>query len=361
MPVCVQIVKNAQPECTGISRIAAGLAKNTRPFGYETSVLFLGGGPLEAMMRDCGIPTATVPWGGNRGDLAGAWRVWSWLRRHRADIVHSHHGGLAVRAICRAAGVRAVVQHIHSRILENKEGALVSQLSFRAADAVIASSQAVADCLLRCRSEVVYAGLETESEPPAAAARSGVFKLGVLTRLVPLKNVEGVIRATAQLADEGVELQTEIAGSGPSESSLRTLASELGVAERVRFLGWRSDVRNLIASWNLLVIPSLEESFPITALEAMAAARPVVATRVGGLPELILDRVTGRLIPSGDVEALVASVAELVSDDRLADRMGLEGWKRIRDHFAPGVMAQRTVAIYNRVLKRDVVDFNRAK
>jgi glycosyltransferase involved in cell wall biosynthesis len=350
LPVCIQIVKNARPECTGICRIVTGLAKSTADFGYETSVLFLGAGPLEDEVREQGIRAGVVSWDGSRGDLVGAWKVLRWLRKHRADIVHSHHGGLMVRAVCRAGGVSAVVQHIHSRILENKQDGKISDLSFTAADAVIASSQAVADCLPRCRAEVVYAGLETGPWPPPVADRSGAFKLGVLTRLIPLKNVEALLSATALLRDQGIDVETEIAGSGPSEPSLRSLASTLGIMDRVRFLGWRPDIRGLLASWNILVIPSNEESFPITALEAMAAARPIVASRVGGLAELVVDGVTGRLIAPGNIEKLAGSIAELICDPNLADQMGMEGWKRVKDHFSINLMASRTAAIYNHVL-----------
>ena len=350
MPVCVQIVKNAQPECTGICRIVIGLARSTADFGYETSVLFLGEGPLVADVRKEGIRASVVSWDGGRRELTGAWKAWNWLRRERIDIVHSHHGGLMVRAVCRAGGVNAVVQHVHSRILENRQDGKISELSFRAADAVIASSQAVADCLLRCHPEVVYAGLDTGPDPPPAADHLGRFKLGVLTRLVPLKNVEALLKASALLRNKGIDVEAEIAGSGPSEPSLRSLASSLGLMDRVRFLGWRPDVPELLASWHLLVIPSNEESFPITALEAMVAGRPVVASRVGGLAEMVLDGVTGRLIAPGNIEMLAASIAEMMRDRRRADQMGMEGWKRVKSHFSTDLMASRTAAIYNQVL-----------
>ncbi|MDR3727473.1 MAG: glycosyltransferase, partial [Terracidiphilus sp.] len=310
---CVHIVKNAQPECTGIVRIVSGLAKRSASRGYAISVLFLGEGPLESVLKEEGIPVSTIPWEGTRNDLAAARRVWSWLRKHPAKIAHLHHGGLAVRVACRLAGVTAVVQHIHGRIIES-DGASVSKIGFRMVDAVIANSQAVADCLPGRNAQVVYAGIETGSHPPALTAPSGPLKLGVLARLIPLKNVGAVISATAGLASRGIEVHTEIAGSGPSEPSLRDLAARLGVAERVHFLGWQTDVPRLLASWDLLVIPSLEEGFGLSALEAMGAARPVVASRVGGLCELVVDGVTGNLVPPGDTDALIRCIALLAND-----------------------------------------------
>jgi glycosyltransferase involved in cell wall biosynthesis len=351
LPNCVHILKDAQPECTGICQIIAGIAKHARRSGYEVSVLFLGEGPLIAAMRDAGIPASAVSWTANRRDLAGAWRVWRWLREHPAEIAHLHHGGLSVRTVCRSAGVHAVVQHLHGRILE-PTGTSISQMDFRSVDATIACSQAVADCLPGHHAEVIYAGVETGSQPPAEVTPGGTLKLGVLARLIPLKNVESVINATARLAAMGIEVRTEIAGSGLSESSLRELVSGLGVADRVRFLGWRTDVDELLASWDLLVVPSLEEGFGLSALEAMAAARPVVASRAGGLSEIVVDGVTGRLVPSGDTDALVRSIAELAKDRRRMALMGNEGWERARTHFSVELMAQRATELYDRLLDR---------
>jgi glycosyltransferase involved in cell wall biosynthesis len=300
-------------------------------------------------MHEAGIPASAVSWAATRSDLAGAWRVWRWLRKHPADIAHVHHGGLTVRTVCRMAGVGAIVQHMHGRIFE-PSGASISQMDFRAIDAIIACSQAVADCLPRGRAEVIYAGIEISSHPPPTAVPTGPLKLGVLARLIPLKNVESMIQATARLADMGIEVQTEIAGSGPSESVLRGLVASLGMADRVRFLGWRMDVDRLLASWDLLVIPSLEEGLPLSALEAMAAARPVVASRVGGLPELVVDGVTGRLVPPGDTDALVRCIAELASDRQRLALMGGEGWKRANRLFSAVRMAQQTSQVYDRLL-----------
>ena len=350
LPHCVHILKDAQLECAGICRMIAGIQKYARGSGYEVSVLFLGEGPLVTAMRDAGISASAVSWTASRRDLAGAWRGWRWLREHTAEIAHLHHGGLSVRTVCRMAGVDAVVQHIHSRILE-PSGAPIAQMDFRGIDAIIACSQAVADCLPRRHAEVIYAGVETASDP-AAVAPTGPLKLGVLGRLIPLKNVESVINAAARLRAMGIEVRTEIAGSGPSESSLRDLALGLGVTDRVCFLGWRTDVDKLLASWDLLVIPSLEEGFGLSALEAMAAARPVVASRVGGLSELVVDGVTGRFVPPGDIDALVCCIAELASDRQRLAFMGDEGWKRARKHFSVERMAQRTAELYDQLQAR---------
>jgi len=346
---CIHILKNAQPECTGICRIVAGLARHVHPFGYEASVLFLGDGPLVLAMKDAGIPASTVSWSVKWSDLAGVWRVWRWLRKHPAEVAHVHHGGVTLRLLCRMAGVRAVVQHVHGRIVETS-GDSVAKLDLRAADAVIACSNAVAECLPQGCAEVIYAGVECSARPPVPAASEGPLKLGVLGRLIPLKNVEGLIAAAAHLAGRGIEVQVEIAGSGPSESSLRDLVASLGVADRVRFLGWRVDVDRLLSAWDILVIPSLEEGLPLSALEAMAAARPVVASRVSGLGELVVDGVTGMLFPPGDTEALVGCMAELACDRQRIAAMGDAAWERANGLFSAVRMAQQTAQLYDRLI-----------
>ena len=343
MPTCVHILKNAQPECTGIARIVADLAKRVGSHGYEISVLFLGDGPLMAVMKDAGIQATAVSWVGNRSDLAGAWRVLRWMRKHPAEIAHLHQGALSVRLLCRLAGVKAVVQHVHGQ---------VSQPSFRAADAVIACSQAAADSLRGCTPEVIYAGIDVKPNQPSAPPLSGPLRLGVLSRLVPLKNIEAVIEATARLTQMGIDVQTEIAGIGPSESALRELTTSLCVAEHVHFLGWQEDAGALLSSWHLLLMPSMHEGFPVATLEAMGAARAVFASRVGGLCELVDDGVTGRLFAPGDTDALVRGIAEINKDRQGLARMGYEGWQRARALFPADTMARRTAELYYRLLNR---------
>jgi glycosyltransferase involved in cell wall biosynthesis len=350
---CVHVVKSADIECTGICRIVTALAKHARFFGYDISVLFLGDGPLLEVMRSAGVQASVVPWTGGYGDYAGAWRVWSTLRQHRVQIVHLHCGGLLARLISRLAGASAVVSHVHLISGDGNTGANSPGLNFRGADAVIACSQAVADHLPGCRAQVIHAGIECDFQPTPPRIFAGPLKLGVLGRLdLVHKNIGAVIEATACLAHRGIEIQTEIAGDGDAEdaASLRELVARLGMTERVRFLGWQSDVHSLLATWDVLAMPSRYEGLPISALEAMASARPVVASRVGGLCELIVDGVTGYLVAPGDTEALASRIAEFAVDRHRLAQMGMAAWHRAQSEFSARDMAQRTAALYDRLL-----------
>lgn len=348
---CVHIVNSAHHECAGVARIVMDLAKRSEAMGYRVWVLFMEDGPLVASMAQAGIPAKAIFWTGAPDDPAGAMRIWRWLRRQPADIAHLHHGGRLVRAVCRLAGISTLVQHVHGRVAE-PSGAMAPRAKLRGVDAAIACSQAVAGCVEGCPTEVIYSGIELSPLPCAIPATRRPLRVGVLSRLIPVKNIESLIEATARLISMKVPIEVEIAGTGTSESALRALVRDLGVAEQVHFLGWRTDIRNLLESWDVLAMPSFDEGFPISALEAMAAARPVVASRVGGLNELVIDGVTGILLPPGDTDALVRCLAGLANDRERLTRMGNEGRNRAEAYFSVDVMARRTVELYDRLLQR---------
>lgn len=313
-------------------------------------MLFLEDGPLVATMEDAGIPAGVISWAANAVSPSGAHQLWRWLRKHPVEIVHFHHGGRAMRAVARLAGTTAIVRHVHERAVESLDVPAV-KMKIRYADAVIACSQAIAECIVEPVAEVIYSGIETENELPAPRAAEGPLKVGVLSRLVPLKNIEAVIEAGARVSRNGGDVCVEIAGTGASEPCLRERAAKLGMIGKVNFLGWREDVKSLLASWDVLAMPSQVEGFPIAALEAMAAARPVIASQVGGLCELVVDGVTGRLIPPGDIDALACCMAELANDRERLVSMGSEGWKRANQQFSITAMAQQTFALYERLLQ----------
>lgn len=348
MPNSIHILAGAAPEYAAMLRMVLTLANSVRWRGWNTSILFLGPGPLEEEARRVGVPAGVIRWSGSPSDPRGAIAAWRWLRGQRVDVATVHHGGRAVRTLCQMAGARAVVQHLHSRILENRNGAAIRGLNFGGADAVIAVSEAVAGCLPRVPCEVIYPGIEVPAVPPPYVAE-GPFRVGVLSRLVALKNVDCALRAVALVAAQGVNIELEIAGTGPEEATLYMLAKSLGIEHRVRFLGWREDVPALLRRWYLLTTASQEESFCMAALEAMAQARPVLASRVGGLPELVADGVTGFLFPAGDAQAMAERLAALAADRGRAEQMGRAGWHRARESFSAARQARRTLALYERL------------
>jgi glycosyltransferase involved in cell wall biosynthesis len=121
----------------------------------------------------------------------------------------------------------------------------------------------------------------------------------------------------------------------------------LGISGHVSFIGWREDLPNVMAGWDVFVLPSLDEGFPIAALEAMAAGLPVIASAVGGLLELVQDGKTGWLVPAAAPAELTTRLRELISDDRRREAMGIAGRQRALRDFSIARMVAQTVAVYD--------------
>jgi glycosyltransferase involved in cell wall biosynthesis len=167
---------------------------------------------------------------------------------------------------------------------------------------------------------------------------------------VELKGIEYLIRALAAMHSEYPTLRLEIAGSGPQRSKLEAEVSRAGLIEKVRFLGWIDDISRVLSRWDAFVMPSLEEGFPIAALDAMAAGVPVIASAVGGVPELIEDGQTGWLVPPRDVDGLASRLRLLLGDPDARVKMGAAGFRRVRDHFNATQMTAKIAHLYDELL-----------
>ena len=321
----LHILGRAQPESTGMVHIVRSLAAGLDPNRYRVSALFLAGtGPLVSALKAEGTPAFALDWQRGMLDPLGALRFWRFMRKQRYDIVHVHFGDRAVRGLARAATGARIVRHLHGRILEPKGLAPIS-FSCKGADAVVAVSKAVAERVIDGKPRVIYAGVATVEVGPPRSRTDAKLVLGTAGRLVKLKGIEYLLRASARLKQEFPALEVQIAGTGPELKELQAEVSRLGLEGRVRFLGWIEDVATVLSSWDVFVMPSLEEGFPIAALNAMAAGLPVVATKVGGVPELIEDGSSGLLVEPRDLEALVAALGTLLRDRELRLRLG-RGW-----------------------------------
>ncbi len=171
-----------------------------------------------------------------------------------------------------------------------------------------------------------------------------------LAQLMHRKGIDVLLRALAQLRDPDLVLL--VAGDGPEAPALRRLTAELFLTDAVRFLGRRQDTGDLLAACDLFVLPSRQEGLGVAALEALGAARPVVATRVGGLGALIVDGVCGLLVPPDDVAALAAAIARLRGDQALRLRLAAAGPLRIDQGFRPEHYVERHLQVYAAALAR---------
>lgn len=188
-----------------------------------------------------------------------------------------------------------------------------------------------------------------ETIRPTLAAEDELI-LAHVSNYRPVKNTPDIVRIFAKVA-EAVPARLVFVGDGPERATCRDLARELGVLDRVRFLGETPDVAGLLASADLFFLPSSQESFGLGALEAMACGVPVLASRVGGLPEVVDDGETGLLFEPHDVDGFAAAALALLRDDARREAMGAAARERAKTLFSPAVIVPRYEDYYRRVLE----------
>ncbi|MDH4096601.1 MAG: glycosyltransferase [Betaproteobacteria bacterium] len=301
-----------------------------------------------------------------RNDLSllGARRIHAHLRRCRPDLVHLHTGradwlgGLAAwRLSLPALSTRRMDRPV-------RRGPRTRFVYGRALRRIVAISPAVRERLAAAgipeeKTRVIWSAVDPGALEPRAGradtrAREGLADdtpcLLALASLVARKGIDVLIDAVSLLGDTDLRPTLWIAGDGPERPALERRARARGLAQRVRFLGRRSDVADLLAACDVFVLPSRREGLGVAALEAMAAARPVIASDVGGLGEAVVHERTGLLVPPGDAAALRGALARLLGDAPLRKRLGDAGPVRVRERFTADRMVEAYEALYHELL-----------
>jgi glycosyltransferase involved in cell wall biosynthesis len=195
---------------------------------------------------------------------------------------------------------------------------------------------------------IVHYGIQARDEPQPY---DGPPRLLCIGRLIPIKGHLVLLRAFAQALQEVPDLELRIAGRGPLHPALRAIIDELGLGSGVRLLGQVSPIQTAIEHVGVVVVPSLGEGFGMVALEAMERARPVIASAVGGLVDIVRDGQTGILVPPGEVEPLAQAIVDLVSDPDRAARLGAAGREHALDWFQDERSLERTELLYRSLLR----------
>jgi glycosyltransferase involved in cell wall biosynthesis len=273
------------------------------------------------------------------------------LRRRRIDVVHTHDDRphLYGTVASRLAGVGRVIHTRHGRSphLSRRQKALV-RLAAGWIDRFVcvsadAAALAVAQGVPARKVCTIRNGIDLRRFPFLGPRRDGPAV--IVARLSPEKDHATLLRAAALVVRAEPSFRLEIAGDGPCREDLHRLAAELGLGEHVRFLGQVRDVPGLLARAGMFVLSSLSEGVSLTLLEAMASGLPVVATRVGGNPEVVADGVTGLLSPAADHGALAGSIAAQWRSPERCRTFGIAGRRRVEEQFDVRVM----VAAYERM------------
>jgi len=339
-----------------------------------TAVLF-NDGRLAGELRRLGIDVAVIDEASHSAADIVLFLT-HFFSEHRIELVHTHRykdtvlGAIAAKL----AGVPHVVRTMHglrepmtgwNRVKFGAYETLDKTMLRWCADRVIAVSNRMAGALISngYKSSLVTTIQNGIDLAKAASSRNpqdmkrelgvdGAIVIGTAGRLTPVKGQDTFLRAARLILDREPRAQFLIAGDGPLEHDLKSLAGQLGIDSACRFLGARNDIADVVSAMDVFVLPSLNEGMPMAALEAMALAKPVVASKVGGLPEVIRHRESGVLVPPGNADALAAACLELVRDRSRAARMGAEARRTIEAEFSGERNGQALADVYRAVAKR---------
>ncbi|MFW6108247.1 MAG: glycosyltransferase family 4 protein [bacterium] len=389
-PIRVLFVSDTGGQLGGAERSLLSLVEALDQRRYELHAVVGTEGPFAARLRGAHVrvavrPLATIARTRNplklllyaarflRGVLSLAWRI----RRLRIDVVHANKNTLAIYAIP-AARLTGAASLWHARNRATNFGRVGAWL-FRHCDRVVCVSESIARPFRKSfpddqqRIAVVHEGIDPApfAAPEAGTdlrdllgARPGERWVGTVGRLTPWKGQDDFLRAAARVAEGDPDARFLVVGdcvASPAEQAadeafrdrLHALAGELGITEAVRFTGYRDDVPAAMNALDVFVLPSQDEPFGIVVLEAMAAARPIVATNAGGVPEIARDGEEALLVPVGDVPAMAEAIERLLSDPELAARLARAAEARVREAFPLWRHAARLRELYETLAARE--------
>jgi glycosyltransferase involved in cell wall biosynthesis len=365
-----------------VANLAAGL--ETR--GYHTTLvagsLARGEDSMDFLAKRLGVAVVSVPELQREvsllHDARSVRHMTALIRRQRPHILHTHTAKAG--AIARAAALLAgsarppiVVHTFHGHVLKGYFGpaqtALFRQVErslARSSDVLVAVSPEVRDELVEQRIaplskfSVIRLGipLEDRLQDPSAdldfrrlyGISTSAFVIGWVGRMTGVKDTGSVLEIVRATRERGVDAVVCMVGDGPDRERLEQLAHDLGIVRSSYFVGYQSDVAGYYRLFDAFVLPSVNEGTPVSAIEALASGTPVVANRVGGVPDVVTDGVDGFLVEPGDVESAADRLAELASDPELRARLGESGRREMFERYSVSRLVDDVDRLYRALL-----------
>lgn len=307
-------------------------------------------------------------------DLRSLFTLVRLARAYRPDIVHTHlaKAGFIGRIAGRLAGAPVIVHTYHGTVLRGYFGRLASA-AFLGIERFLGLLTTRVVAITRSQAEDVVAlgivpadrvveiplGFDLEPFLAAPARLDARRRLGlaadapvvaIVARLVPIKDLDTFLSAVALLRAELPGVEALVVGDGTERARLESLARSVAPSPEVRFLGVRADVASIYAAADVVALTSLNEGSPVSLIEAMACGRAVVATRVGGVADVVEDGVTGLLVPARDARGLSRALAQLLRSPAEAARMGAAGRDSVRTRFAAARLVADVERLYDHLL-----------
>ena len=366
-----------------VAYLTAGLAER----GYETTLvagsLARGEGSMAFVAEQRGVQIRHLDALSREisplRDAAAVFQLARLMRAERPHILHTHTakaGAVARLATLFAGGARPpiVVHTFHGHVLRGYFGPLKTT-AFRLLETwlarrttrLVAVSPQVRDDLVAlgvARPEkfaVIRLGIELGERVTSERSRddarrllgipNGRFVVGWIGRMTGVKRTDDVLEGLRRLRERGVDACLCMVGDGPDREHVEQRAHELGIVRHCLFLGYQEDVAPWYQAFDAFVLPSANEGTPVVAIEALASGRPVVATRVGGVPDVVRDGEDGYLVELGDTEALAERLARLAADPELRARMGAAGRERVVPRYAVERLIDDVDTLYRTLLE----------
>lgn len=356
--VCTSLFKGGAE--TQLVRLATGL----RQRGWLVRIVtIMDLDDFGELLSSQGITVETLGIPRGRYDPRGLPALVRILRRHDPDVVCTfmYHANVLGRVAARLAGVRVVVSSIRNAVFGGRFADLMVRTTDGLANVTTTNSELAAEALLRRnvvkrdRLQVIRNAVDTAAAESGSRSRDELFGVPLgqswlwlsVGRLEPQKAHDVTMRSLAQLVERGLDVRLAIAGTGGLHDELAQLRDALSLGDRVSFLQYRNDVKELMSAADGMVLASRWEGLPNSILEACIAELPVVATDVGGVKEIITDGESGFVVPPGDVEALSSAMARVMSlDPAELAAMTRAARSFVLDTFAPAPVIDRWESLF---------------
>lgn len=317
---------------------------------------------IAARASNSDIPVTIIPCKG-RADALAAKALRASLLNSGVSVLHTHgykadsYGywaarstGIALISTCHNWTKASVALRLYC---------ILDKLVLRRFDRVVAVSSQVERELLNSglhRERLCQIANGVASPPFAVSVQPSIvhafLTIGMATRLVEEKGIKDFLLAAAQLRSAPLQLRFVIAGDGPLRARFEGMASALGVADCVEFMGFVPDMRAFYSSLDVFVLPSLREGLPMCILEAQAAGRPVIASRVGAIPDVVIDDWSGLLIEARDETGLVSALRRLIEDQSLRIRLGVNAQSLINESYSALAMSKHYLSVYREACRQ---------
>ena len=351
----------------GAQRYVYDLATSLDRTLFDPEVVLGGNGLLKEKLEKADIPVislSTMERDINiKKEFLSAKELWKLLREKKPDILHlnsSKAGGLGA-FVARLAGIKRIIFTAHAWAFnENREFASKMIISFfhwltvMFAHQTIAVSEAVKEQVIHMpfmknRIKVIHLGVEaseylTKEEAQKELQNDGGLWIGIIAELHPVKGLLYAIDAIALLAEKHPSLRLYIIGEGDQRSIIEKQIEKRRLKDMVRLVGFKDDAKKYIKAFDIFMLPSLSEAFGYTLLEAGLAEVPVIATQVGGIPEVIDE--AGILVPSKNAKALSEALLKLISNEELRHQLASALHERVLTYFSVQKMCEETLDVY---------------